>query len=249
VSADEFRGRTALVTGGSAGLGRHLVRSLVSLGANVAFCSDDAVAGEVLAAELGEGVRFLACDLADAEACRTMVQAAGEWRGRLDYLVNNAAVDPEEPFSDITPEILDRVLAVDIRAYFLVTQAALPYLDVGEGRAIVNIGSTNCMHGWAGATAYNAAKGGIIGFSRSLARDLGPRRIRVNVVSPGWIMTERQLREKVTEADKQDLLRRQSLKTLLTEHHVTPVTLFLLSRAAAAVTGQNLVVDGGFYLQ
>jgi NAD(P)-dependent dehydrogenase (short-subunit alcohol dehydrogenase family) len=98
-------------------------------------------------------------------------------------------------------------------------------------------------------TLYNASKSGLVGFTRSLARELGPLGIRVNAVSPGWIMTEKQLREHVTEGDRRELLAAQSLKHLLTEAHVTPATLFLLSRSAAGITGQNLVVDGGKVMQ
>ena len=245
----EFAGNVALVTGGTAGLGRHLVEALIGLGANVVFCGVEADVGERLANDLGPLAHFVACDLADGQACRDLVASAGALHGKLDYLVNNAGIDPEGPFETTSMETLDHILAIDIRAYFAVTQAAMPYLERGQGKAIVNVGTTNCMHGWPGATAYNAAKGGIIGFSRSLARELGPKGIRVNVVSPGWIMTERQLADKVNPAAMADLVEKQSIKTLLTEQHVTPATLFLLSRAAAGISGQNMVVDGGFYLQ
>ncbi|MBT3375810.1 MAG: SDR family oxidoreductase [Lentisphaerae bacterium] len=248
-SRAEFAGKIALVTGGTAGLGRHLVQTMVGLGSEVVFCGVEAEMGGQLATDLGPLAHFVVCDLADADACRGLVETAGALHGKLDYLVNNAGIDPEAPFADISLDTLDRILAIDIRAYFAVTQAAIPYLENGVGKAIVNIGTTNCMHGWEGATAYNAAKGGIIGFSRSLAREAGPSGIRVNVVSPGWIMTERQLADKVSPAAMADLVEKQSLKTLLTEQHITPATLFLLSQAAAGISGQNIVVDGGFYLQ
>jgi len=244
-----FADKVALVTGGTAGLGRHLVRTLVDLGAEVFFCGLEIEVGQALAAKLGARAHFVQSDLTRVEDCRKLAETAGAWHGTLDYLVNNAGIDPEGPFERIAIETLDDVLATDIRAYFAVTQASLPYIERGTGKAIVNIGTTNCLIGWPGATAYNAGKGGIIGFTRSLARELGPRGIRVNMISPGWIMTERQLADKVRPEDKVDLLRRQSLKFLLDERHVTPVTLFLLSTAAAAVSGQNIVVDGGLYLQ
>jgi NAD(P)-dependent dehydrogenase (short-subunit alcohol dehydrogenase family) len=98
-------------------------------------------------------------------------------------------------------------------------------------------------------TLYNATKSGILGFTRSLARELGREGIRANMLSPGWIMTEKQLREHVREQDKADLVRDQSLKFLLEPHHITPTLLFLLSNAACAITGQNFVVDAGKYMQ
>jgi NAD(P)-dependent dehydrogenase (short-subunit alcohol dehydrogenase family) len=248
-SAEEFRDRVAVVTGGTEGLGEHLCRTLVGLGAHVFFCARGEERGRALAQEWGERAHFVRTDLADADEAAAFVREAGRFRGHIDYLVNNAAIDPEQPFEGITVELLDQVLAVNLRAYFVVSQAALPFLEKGEGRAVVNICTTNYMFGNAGATAYNAAKSGIVGFSRSLARTFGPRGIRVNVVSPGWIMTRRQLADKVSDEDKARLLREQCVKDLMTEQHVTPLTLFLLSKAAAGICGQNIVVDGGYYMQ
>lgn len=245
----EFAGKIALVTGGTNGLGRHLCQSLIQLGAEVFFCGRKGDLGRQLTTEWGPRAHFVQCELADATQTTAFVQQAGKFHGKIDYLVNNAAIDPVYDFADSKLEDFDRVVAINLRSYFLVSQTALPFIQVGEGKAIVNICTTNFMMGCANATVYNAAKSGIIGFSRSLARSLGPMGIRVNVVSPGWIMTERQLREKVQEQDKADLIKEQCVKQLLTEQHVTPATLFLLSKAAGGISGQNLVVDGGKVMQ
>ncbi len=245
----EFAGRVAVVTGGTAGLGRHLVTTLAELGADVFFCGSREAPGQALAAELGGRGHFVRCDLADPAAARAFIETAGAFRGSLDYLVNNAAIDPRFEFATATVEQFDRLIAIDLRAYFVVAQAALPFLERGQGKAIVNISTTNYMLGLSPFTLYNAAKSGILGFTRSLARELGPLGIRANIVSPGWIMTEKQLREHVAPGDQEELLAAQALKFLLTEEHVTPATLFLLSRAAAGITGQNLVVDGGKVMQ
>jgi NAD(P)-dependent dehydrogenase (short-subunit alcohol dehydrogenase family) len=154
-------------------------------------------------------------------------------------------MDPRIELAAATVAQFDQLIAVNLRSYFIATQAALPLLKAGTGKAIVNICTTNYMLGLAPFTIYNASKSGIVGFTRSLARELGSFGIRANVLSPGWIMTEKQLREHVTEADKVALLEAQCLKFLLTEEHVTPATMFLLSSAARGITGQNLVVDGG----
>ena len=146
-------------------------------------------------------------------------------------------------------EAFDRFVALDLRAAYLATRAALDGLRAGEGRAVVNMGTTNWMLGLAPFTLYSSAKAGLLGFTRALARELGPEGIRVNMLSPGWIMTEKQLRCYVTEQDKQNLLRDQALPFLLRESDVTPVTMFLLSDAARAVTGQNLIVDAGKVMQ
>jgi NAD(P)-dependent dehydrogenase (short-subunit alcohol dehydrogenase family) len=246
---EEFAGKVALVTGGTEGLGKHLCNALVSLGTDVFFCGRREELGKKLQAEWGQAAHFVRCDLASPGQDKAFVNKAGEFRGHLDFLVNNAAIDPVKPFQQFTAEEFDRIMEINLRSYFLVTQAAVPLLEAGAGKAVVNVCTTNYLHGWHGATAYNSAKAGIVGFSRSLAREMGPLGIRVNVVSPGWIMTARQLAEKVTEADKRDLVATQCVKTLLTAQHVTPVTLFLLSRASMGMSGQNIVVDGGKYFQ
>ena len=247
-SQEEFGGRVAVVTGGSDGLGRHLCQTLVSLGSEVFFCGRREALGEPLEHEWGPHAHYIRCDLAAAEEAEAFVRQAGEHRGHIDYLVNNAAIDPATPIRETTLDEFDQVMAVNLRAYFAVSRAAVPYLEKGQGRAIVNICTTNYMFGFAGMTAYNAAKSGIVGFSRSLARELGPLGIRVNVVSPGWIMTRRQRAEKATDKDRRDLVESQCIKTVLTEEHVTPVTLFLLSKAAAGICGQNIVADGGKFM-
>lgn len=244
-TADEFRGRVAVVTGGTAGLGRHLCTTLIEMGAEVFFCGRNDRSGKECERALGLRARFVRCDLAEAEQTRAFVQTAGEHSGAIDFLVNNAAIDPPMSFEDSNEESFDRVVSTNLRSYFVAVRAAHDYLSRGTGKAVVNMGTTNYMLGLAGYTVYNSAKSGIVGLTRSLARDLGPEGIRVNMVSPGWIMTERQLAEKVTEDDRQALLRDQALKHLLDETHVTPATLFLLSRAAGGITGQNLVVDAG----
>jgi NAD(P)-dependent dehydrogenase (short-subunit alcohol dehydrogenase family) len=248
-SAEEFCDRVAVVTGGSDGLGKHLCRTLASLGAVVFFCGSNRQKGEAAQREMGPRATFIQTDLADPAAARRFIEQAGAARGRIDYLVNNAAIDPRIELEKASVEDFDRLIAINLRPMFVATQAALPLLRRGEGKSIVNISTTNYMLGLAPFVLYNAGKSGIIGLTRSLARELGPDGIRVNCVSPGWIMTDKQLREHVTEKDRQELLEAQSLKFLLNESHVTPATLFFLSEASAGITGQNLVVDGGKVMQ
>jgi NAD(P)-dependent dehydrogenase (short-subunit alcohol dehydrogenase family) len=239
----------ALVTGGTEGLGRDLVRALAGLGAEVFFCAETAPRGRALARELGRGAHFIRSDLAQPAQARAFVRTAVTAAGRIDFLVNNAAIDPRIEFERASLADFDRLVAVNLRPSFLVTQAALPALRRGRGRAIVNLATTNFLLGLAPFALYNAAKAGIVGLTRSLAREIGPAGIRVNAVSPGWIMTEKQLRQHASPRDRAELIRDQALKFLLTEAHVTPLTLFLLSSAAAGITGQNFVVDGGKHMQ
>lgn len=248
-SREEFKGKVAIVTGGTDGLGRHLAVALGSLGTEVFVCGRDETRGRDVEEAMNGRGHYIRCDLRDAEEAVAFAKTAGAFNGRIDYLVNNAAMDPRIPFETATVDDFDRLIAVNLRPFFVVSNAALPYLRAGAGKSIVNICTTNYMLGLSPFTLYNASKSGIVGFTRSLARELGPMGIRVNTLSPGWIMTEKQLREHVSEKDKEELLEAQSLKFLLREEHVTPVTLFLLSNAAAAITGQNIVVDAGKVMQ
>jgi len=246
--SNDFQGRIAVVTGGTAGIGRAVVTSLAAKGAKVFFCgrSDDR---GVLAQCNGNG-HFIKADLhnpADISAFVEEALACGN--GRIDYLLNNIGDDRRVTFDETTVETFDDFIAGNLRPAFAVSRAALPGLRAGQGKAIVNIGTTNWMLGLSPFTLYGASKSGLIGFTRSLARELGPESIRVNMISPGWIMTERQLRDFVTEKDKQELLRDQALPYLLTEKHVVPAIEFLFSSAAAGITGQNLIVDGGKLMQ
>ena len=247
--ASDFAGKVAVVTGGSDGLGLDLVTALIALGAEVFFCGTTRAKGAAAARALGSRAHFIAVDLRRPAAARAFVKRAAAFNGRIDYLVNNAAIDPRIAFLRATVKDFDELIAVNLRPLFVVSQAALPALRRGAGRAIVNVATTNFLLGLAPFTLYNASKSGIVGFTRSLARELGPRGIRVNTVSPGWIMTAKQLREHATPKDRAELLKAQALKFLLTGEHVTPLTLFLLSRSAAGITGQNVVVDGGKFMQ
>ena len=245
----EFSGKVAVVTGGTAGIGCHLVIALAKLGAEVFFCGRQPERGKETMAQCEGRGHYCKCDMAIPEEAVGFVKTVVGFNNRIDYLVNNVAIDTRIKFEEVSLDQFDQLIAVNLRSAFTVTQAALPGLRSGTGRAVVNLGTTNYMLGLSPFTVYNMSKSGLVGFTRSLARELGPEKIRVNMLSPGWIMTEKQLRLYVTGQDKEDLLRDQSLPFLLTEEHITPVLLFLLSSAAGGMTGQNLVVDGGKFMQ
>ena len=245
----EFSSRVAVVTGGSDGLGLDFCKKLVEAGCEVFFCARNAQRGAAAAELIGQGAHYFQVDVAEAEQLRSFADHVRQALGKVDYLVNNVAVDDRIPFGEVDEEQADRMWQVNLRSYILTTRLFLDLLRAGEGKSIVNIVTTNYMMGNEAMTLYNAAKSGIIGFTRSLARELGREGIRANMVTPGWIMTEKQLREYVSEEDKTALVREQALKFLLYPEHVTPPVLFFLSSAASAITGQNLVVDGGKVMQ
>ncbi len=245
----EFAGRVAVVTGGSEGLGYDFCRGLCEAECEVYFCARNQERGQVAARALGHRAHFVRADLADADQIARFAAEVAAHAGRVDYLVNNVAVDDRVEVDCLDAQTCDRMWQVNLRSYLLTTRAFLDLLRAGQGRSIVNICTTNYLLGLEPFTLYNATKSGIIGFTRSLARELGPQGIRANTVSPGWVMTEKQLREHVTPRDQEDLVSAQALKFLLQPQHITPAVLFLLSSAASAITGQNLVVDAGKVMQ
>ncbi len=248
-NSEEFKGRVAVVTGGSEGIGQDFCRILCEVGCEVYFCSRHADRGQVVARSLGPRAHYFQTDLAAPEQITAFAAHVRDRAGAVDYLVNNAANDDRITFRDLTVEECDRMWKLNLRSYLLTARAFLELVLAGKGKSILNIGTCNWMVGEAPFTIYNATKSGILGFTRSLARELGPEGIRVNMINPGWVMTEKQLRKYVKESDKKMLIEVQSLKFLVEPHHVSPVMLFFRSSAAGAVTGQNLVVDGGRIMQ
>jgi len=246
-TTQEFAGKVAVVTGGSDGIGKGIVAALVEVGAETFFCGRRVELGEATQKQLGPKAHFVKTDLRDPDQIKALIDTAGSQTGSIDYLVNNAGTDPAIAFPDTTIDDFNKVIETDLRAYYLVAQAALPYLEKGQGKAIVNIGTTNYEKGIPGMTAYSCAKAGIMGFTRALARELGiTSKIRVNLVSPGWIITERQVAERgLSEHALQSLIHSQCMQQPMYPEHLAPVVVFMLSKAASGVAGQNLIVDGG----
>ncbi|MDR3707443.1 MAG: SDR family NAD(P)-dependent oxidoreductase [Capsulimonadaceae bacterium] len=242
---NDFKGRVAVVTGGSDGLGFDFCRGLIEAGCTVYFCGRSVERGRHAEEKLGERARFVATDVCDAAQIQDLAREVGRLAGRVDYLVNNVANDDRIAFDTLTEEDCDMMWRTNLRPAILVTKAFLDLLRAGAGKAIVNIGTTNYMLGLSPFTTYNATKSGLVGFTRSLAHEIGPEGIRANMVCPGWVMTGKQLEKHVTEADKRELIEVQALKFLLEPEHITPAVMFLLSSGAAAITGQILVVDAG----
>lgn len=250
-AASEFAGKVAVITGGTDGIGKHFAVTLAHMGCDVFVCGRRRELGECFQQDAGPRGHFVQADLRQPDQLKAFVETAGHFRGHLDYLVNNAAVDPTIPIAEMTLDQLATVLDIDLRACVLTCMYALPFLQKGSGKAIVTLGTTNYMKGNIAMTAYNAAKSGLVGFTRSLARELGyTSDIRANMVSPGWTMTPRQITDhRITADTVQNLLSTQSVKEPIYPAHITPAILFLLSNASRGISGQNLVVDGGNVMQ
>jgi NAD(P)-dependent dehydrogenase (short-subunit alcohol dehydrogenase family) len=194
---------------------------------------------------LGERAGFAKVDLRDEKQICDWVVSVGADAGHIDALVNNAATDRRCPLAKMTAEAWDNMFALNLRAYFLMCRETARLMPK-RGAAIVNLSSITFHIAPAELSAYVGTKGGILGFTRSLARELGPRHIRVNTVSPGWVMTERQLRQLVTPAVKRMLRKSQSIPDLLQPEDIADVVVFLASDASRAITGQEILVDRGW---
>lgn len=237
-------GKTVLITGGAAGIGAAMVRAFHEQGARVFFCDIDDERGKPLALDLGKPVVFSRVDLMMERQVVRWIRDIEKTAKRIDVLVNNAASDPRIPLGETSVADWDRLFARNLRAFFLTCRQAAPLMQAGA--SIINFSSITVHIAPANLTAYIATKAGIQGFTRALARELGPRRIRVNTISPGWIMTERQLREFITPAVKRLIKRSQCIPDRIQPKEIAAIALFLASEASSAMTGQELLADRGW---
>ncbi len=236
-------GRAAIVTGGGGGLGEGICVALAAAGAAVAVADRDLAKAERVA-ELVGGLA-LECDVSVVGS----VERAVGGLDALDILVNNAAIYPRREWTAITEAEWDEVLAVNLKGYFLCARAAAPALRAsGRGR-IVNVASITFHLGFPNLLDYVASKGGIIGFTRSLARELGPDGVTVNAIAPGAFRTDAEKIHPNPEEFSRWVLEQQSLKRRGTPEDVGNLVVFLASDAASFITGQTVVIDGGWVMQ
>jgi 3-oxoacyl-[acyl-carrier protein] reductase len=242
----KLTGKVALVTGGSRGIGAAIVRRLASAGAHVAltYVSNLDRANETVKAAQALGVKALAiqADSADAGAVVAAVERTLRELGGIDILVNNAGILVIAPIDDYRLEDLDRTLAVNVRAVFVATQAAVKHMQAG-GR-IINIASCNAERmPFAGGSVYAMSKAALVGLVKGLARDLGPRGITINNVHPGPVDTEM---NPATGDFAKFLLQMTALPRYATADEIASLVAYLASPEAAYVTGASLSIDGGF---
>jgi D-xylose 1-dehydrogenase len=244
-----LKDRVVLVTGGGSGIGEEIVRQFARQGSRVAFLDIKLDASRALASALtaeGRTVVFRECDLTDIAALRAAIKAVQAELGPITILINNAAHDERHPMEDVTPEYWDDRIAVNVKHQFFAAQAVVPGMAAAGGGAIVNLGSASWMLGQGGMPCYTTAKSAVLGLTRSLATDLGPKNIRVVCVVPGWIMTQRQVDHWLTPEAEADLMKNQCLKRKLYPLDIARPVLFFASDDAAGCTAQAYVVDGGW---
>ena len=243
----DLNGASVFITGGGSGIGAALTEGFLRQGARVAFVgrSDYRAFADQIGRSTGNPPLFLRADITDTDALKAAIAAAAEAHGPVRILVNNAANDQRHATEDVTPDFWDAMMAVNLKAYFFAAQAVVPGMRASGGGAIVNFSSISYMMGNSGYPVYTAANSGINGMTRSLAREFGPDRIRVNALAPGWVLTRAQRDKWATPEALAAHMDRQCLKEHLEPRDVVAATLFLASDASRMMTGQALVVDGG----
>ena len=244
-------GKTALVTGGSRGIGRAIVDLLSAEGADVTFFYRDnvAAADAVVADARARGVQVTAekLDVRDSAACAAAVERVADRCGRIDILVNNAGVTRDNPLAAFEDDDVQAVLDTNVTGVFNVTRAVVPYMTSQRAGTIINLSSVAGDKGGRGQTNYAASKGAINAFTRALAVELAPRKIRVNGVAPGVIETE--MSAAVRDQAGDAVLARILLRRYGTPQEVAHAVWFLASAYASYVTGQIISIDGGFKME
>lgn len=243
-----LKDKIVTVTGGASGIGEDIVRAFAAQGSRVGFLDIDAGRGTALAEELsaaGATVAFSACDLRDIAALKAAIAGLADTLGPATVLVNNAARDDRHAWQDVTEEYYDERMATNLRHMFFAIQAAAPAMIAAGGGSIVNMGSNSWWEAGGGFPVYATAKAAVHGLTRTMARDLGNHRIRVNTVVPGWIMTERQKTLWVTPEGLDRQRARQCLPDLVEPVYVARMVVFLASDDAAMCTANNYMVEAG----
>ncbi len=244
----DLAGQVVLITGGATGIGAAHVAAFAATGARVRFLDIQVAEGEALASALagpGADVKFLPCDLMDLAQLKTVIDGIGAADGPIFGLVNNAAVDQRHRFADVSADDFDWMMRINLRhAVFAAQHAAAQMRQLGRG-SIVNTSSVAWMRGITDLALYSAAKAAIVGLTNSLARELGPGRIRVNAVAPGNVPTPRQ-RALWSTPDRDEHMRAlQCLPDLIEPRDIAGAAVFLCSDAARMITKHCLVVNGG----
>ncbi len=244
-----LRGRVVLVSGGGSGIGASIVEHFAGQGARVGFVDIDEPASRALvdrSAAAGHPTPlFLPCDVRDVAAYQKAIGEIAATLGPITVLINNAARDDRHALEDVTPAFWDERIAVNLRHQYFAIQAVAPGMKKAGGGSVVNFSSVSYHAMTPRLSVYQAAKAAVIGMTRGLARDLGGDAIRVNAITPGWIMTQRQIDLWLTPEAEAALMTAQCLKEKVYPPDIARMALWLAADDSRLVTAQNFVVDGG----
>jgi NAD(P)-dependent dehydrogenase (short-subunit alcohol dehydrogenase family) len=245
-----LRGKRVFITGGGTGIGEALVTAFAEQGALVGFVDIAKDASEALVERITAAghpaPEFRHCDITDIPALQATIAALADKLGDFDVLVNNAANDQRHEAENVTLDYWNERIAINQRPMFFTAQSVLAGMKRKGGGSIINVSSISWHAKGAGYPVYATTKSAVIGLTRSLARDLGPHNIRVNTVTPGWVMTQRQIDLWVDDAAEAEIQRMQCLPGKLMPGHIASMILFLAADDSAMCTSQEFIVDAGW---
>lgn len=243
----DLKGQSVFITGGGSGIGASITEGFLEQGSKVAFVqrSDASRFVDEMADKYDNAPLFIPCDITNEAGLKNAIKEASQANGDISVLVNNAANDARHTLDSFDVEQWDRAMAVNLTPQFVTAQSIVPMMRRMGGGSIINFSSISYMMGNAGYPAYATSKAAITGLTRSLARELGVDKIRVNALMPGWVLTQKQLDMWATPEDLAKHLEKQCLKEHLAPQDIVDATLFLASKASRMITSQALVVDGG----
>jgi NAD(P)-dependent dehydrogenase (short-subunit alcohol dehydrogenase family) len=245
-----LKGKSVFITGGATGIGESLVEHFCRQGSVVTFVDIAGEAAKALASKIesesGMKPTYVHCDLKNVEHLGEVIAETGRRQGPVAVLVNNAGNDDRHLTPDVDRAYWDDRIAVNLRHQFFAAQAVYPQMKGAGGGSIINFGSIAWKDGEGDCPVYLASKAAVTGMSRGLAREFGPHGIRVNIVVPGWVMTERQLRLWVKPESEADIRKRQCLRPKLYPRHIAKMVLFLAADDSEMCTSQEFIVDAGW---
>jgi NAD(P)-dependent dehydrogenase (short-subunit alcohol dehydrogenase family) len=242
-SYPSLKDRSVFISGGGSGIGASIVEHFAAQGSKVGFVDINEAASAEVAKKTG--ALFVKCDIRDVKAYQAALAEVAAKHGTITVLINNAAHDERHKLEDVTAEFWDDRIAVNLRHAYFAIQAVAPGMKKAGGGSIVNFSSVSYHTMTPNLSVYQAAKAAVIGMTRGLARDLGPDKIRLNAITPGWIMTQRQIDLWLTPEAEADLMKAQVLKEKVYPADIARMALFLASDDSRLISAQNFVVDGG----
>jgi len=247
----DLKNKRVFITGGGSGIGASIVQHFYEQESEVHFVDINEEASNKLISECKNNKlsipNFIKCDLFNIKELQSIITKIISDKGPINILINSAANDERHAIDDVTEEYWDERMSINLKHYFFTVQSVKKTMIENKGGVIVNIGSASWMIGQGGMAAYTAAKSGVVGLTRSFARDLGEFNIRVNSVVPGWTMTKRQIEKWLTPESEKELMKNQCLKHKLMPSDIAKAVLFFSSEQSSGCTNQSYVVDKGWF--
>ena len=246
----DLENKRVFITGGGSGIGASIVEHFCEQNSEVYFIDINEESSNKLVSKCKNKKlaipNFIKCDLLNIKELQNTISKIISEKGPIEILINNAANDERHKIDDVTEEFWNNRMNINLRHYFFTVQSVREAMIKNNSGAIVNIGSASWMIGQGGMAAYTAAKSGVVGLTRSFARDLGEYNIRVNSVVPGWTITERQLEKWLTPESEADMMKKQCIKKRLMPSDISKAVLFFSSDQSSGCTNQSYVVDNGW---